>query len=1078
MYRHIVFDIDGTLINNDKAILHSMQEVLREKLGKEFALEQLKFALGITGEDALKRLSVEDIPSVMKRWVELLQGYGHMVSVHEGIEELLEILSKEGYQLGLASSRPRELMENDFNKFKISKYFAIKVCADDTAEHKPTAGPLLKYMEWSGAGRDEILYIGDSVHDSMCAQNAGVDFALAVWGSHTEEIPAKYYLRAPADLLSVIRGGNMKIYDMKVNHLNNPLGFRMERTVFSWKIKGAVGKRQKEARVLVASDARMREILFDSGFETGANSLCFEADVDLKPHTRYYWTVVVRSDAGEEAAGDIQWFETGKQDEPWQAKWITCDNKEKRHPYFEKEIFPEKEVANARLYVCGLGLYEAYFFPGKDGGEPVRIGQEYLTPYCNDYHQWVQYQTYDVTELLKNPGKLSVLLGNGWYKGRYGFWTKEEIGYYGNEWKLIAEIQITYCDGSRKVIGTDESWGVRRSNITFSSIYDGEWQDDTLEELPLEKPVYCEPPKGKLTERMSLPVIVHEVFEPVELIKTPAGELVFDLGQEITGIFSLKINEPAGTRIHIQTGEILQEGNFYNANLRSAKSEYWFVSDGKEKLLIPHFTFYGYRYVKVEGVINLKKEDLKGMALYSDLEEKGSLHTGHELVNRFISNVRWGLQGNFVDVPTDCPQRDERMGWTGDAQVFSPTATYLKDTYAFYAKYLYDMAKEQSVLDGKVPDVIPSCGMESSACVWGDASCIIPWNLYLFYGDKFILEDQFESMKSWVDYVRKVDGDDHGWRYVFHYGDWLALDNPRGGVEETMGATDEEFIANLYYAVSAGLVAKAARVLGRKEEEQAYQRLSDEQFAAVKKEYYSATGRCCIKTQTALILTLKYHLSDNEALTKKQLEKLFEDSGNKLKTGFVGTPLLCNVLSDYGYDRLAYTLLLNEEYPGWLNEVKLGATTVWERWNCLLSDGTISGIGMNSMNHYAYGSVAEWMFCHSAGIRPKESAPGFTWVDLKPVLSWELRSMDGRYDSPSGLWRCAWEMADPSHVKISVSVPFGCGAALRLPQASPEALAAQGRQAGANNPIFAKVKDGLCYLEPGDYMVEYQTIGD
>lgn len=863
----------------------------------------------------------------------------------------------------------------------------------------------------------------------------------------------------------------MKIYDMKVNHLRNPLGFRMERTVFSWKVSEAEGKRQKEARILVAADAQMKEVLFDSGFDAKADPLCFQVEVDLKPHTRYYWTVTVHSDADEEATGEVQWFETGKRQEPWQAKWITCNSEEKRHPYFEKEIMPQKEVSRARLYISGLGLYEAYYIPEGKGKarEPVRIGQEYLTPYCNDYNQWVQYQTYDVTGLLESKGKLSVLLGNGWFKGKFGFWSKEEIGFYGNAWKLIAELQITYSDGTQEIIGTDESWTVRRSNITFSSIYNGEWQDDTLEELPIEPAVCCQPPKGELTERMSLPVTIHERFEPAELLTTPAGEMVFDLGQEFTGIFSLKINEPAGTKIHIQTGEILQNGNFYNENLRSAKSEYWYISNGKEKELIPHFTFYGYRYVKVEGAANLKKGDFKGLALYSDLEEKGSLHTGHELVNRFISNVRWGLQSNFVDVPTDCPQRDERMGWTGDAQVFSPTATYLKDTYAFYAKYLYDMAKEQSALDGKVPDVVPSCGLESCACVWGDAACIIPWNLYLFYGDKSILEDQFESMRSWVDYVRKVDGDDHGWRYVFHYGDWLALDNPKGGAEEVMGATDEEFIANLYYAVSAGLVAKAARVLGRKKEEEVYQKLSDEQFAVVKNEYYSATGRCCIKTQTALILTLKYHLSDNIALTKKQLEKLFEDSGNKLKTGFVGTPFLCNVLSDHGYDQLAYTLLLNEEYPGWLNEVKLGATTVWERWNSLLSDGKISGISMNSMNHYAYGSVEEWMFRHSAGIQPCEDAPGFTKVEFIPVLNWDLRSMDGRYDSPSGLWRCSWELTNPSHVKLSVSVPFGCSATLRLPMADEKVYEKA-------NPMFANVKAGLCYLEPGNYTVEYETV--
>ena len=855
----------------------------------------------------------------------------------------------------------------------------------------------------------------------------------------------------------------MQIYDTKVNHLTNPLGFRMDRTVFSWKVKDAKGTRQNAARIRIASDTAMQEILYDSGWEKEADSLAFPVKSDLKPRTRYYWTVAVESDAGEQETSDVQWFETAKREEDWGGKWITCDSTEKRHPYFEKEICSAagKEVAKARLYISGLGLYEAFY-----NGE--RIGNEYFTPYSNDYNEWVQYQTYDVTEQMKHSGTLSVLLGNGWYKARFGFTAKEDVGFYGNEWKLIAELHLEYADGTEDVIGTDESWMVRRSTITFSNLYDGEHRDDTLENVPVCHASLCEAPKGNLEERMSLSVTVHEVFEPVELIHTPAGEQVFDLGQEITGLFTLNVHAPTGTKIHIQTGEILQEGNFYNANLRSAKSEYFFVTDGSEQVLIPHFTYYGYRYVKVEGITDLKKEDLKGLALYSELDPVGMMTTGHDLVNRLIENVRWGLQGNFLDVPTDCPQRDERMGWTGDAQVFSPTATYLKDTYTFYAKYLYDMAKEQRVLGGKVPDVVPSCGVESTACVWGDASCIIPWNLYLFYGDKSILEDQFESMKSWVDYIRKVDGADHGWRYVFHYGDWLALDNPVGGAEQALGATDEEFIANLYYAVSAGLVANAAAVLGMEAEEKEYRALSEEQFDVVKKEYYSATGRCCIKTQTALILTLKYHLSENEDLVKRQLKKLFEDSNRKLKTGFVGTPLLCNVLTDYGMEDLAYDLLLNEEYPGWLHEVKLGATTVWERWNSLLDDGTISGISMNSMNHYSYGSVLEWMFRHAAGLNTIDAVPGMRKIAVAPLLNWKLRKIDASYDSPAGMYRSGWELPDPKHVTVRVSVPFGCSADLILPFAGEEVYK------DATNPMFADVENGVCHLKPGEYAVTYE----
>lgn len=875
----------------------------------------------------------------------------------------------------------------------------------------------------------------------------------------------------------------MRLYDLKVNHLHNPLGFRMERTVFAWKTAEAAGKKQESARILVAADECMSKILFDSGFDREADPLGYPAPVSLYPRTRYYWSVTVRTDAGEEATGEVQWFETGKREEDWKGRWITCQDVEdtagdqekgissnRRHPYFEKEIDPSGEAASARLYICGLGLYEAYYVT--EDGEKERIGQEYLTPYCNDYKEWTQYQTFDVTECLQRKGKLQVLLGNGWYKARFGFSSREEegVGFYGDSWKLIAELHLTYKDGREEVIGTDESWITGRSNITFSNLYDGEWVDETLDALPCTKAVFCEAPAGRLTERMSLPVCIHETFHPAELLHTPAGEQVFDMGQEFTGIFALKIKEPAGTRIHIQTGEILQQGNFYNENLRSAKSEYYYTTAGGEQVILPHFTFYGYRYVKVEGVTDLKKEDFTGFAYYSDLEAKGSIRTGHASVNRLVENVKWGLQSNFVDVPTDCPQRDERMGWTGDAQVFSPTATYLKDTYAFYAKYLYDMALEQRSRDGKVPDVVPSFDVESCACVWGDACCIIPWNLYLFYGDKSILEDQFESMRSWVDYITKIDGDDHGWRYRFHYGDWLALDNPAGGAEQTLGATDEEFIANVYYAVSAGIVAKAAAVLGRKEEQERYAARSEEQFRIVKEEYYSSTGRCCIKTQTALLLTLKYHLSDNIKLTKEQLTKLFEQSGHKLKTGFVGTPLLGNVLSENGYEKLAYELLLNEEYPGWLYEVKLGATTMWERWNSLLADGTISGISMNSMNHYAYGSIVEWMFRHAAGINSVEEAPGFTQAVITPALNWQLGSLEAEYDSPSGVYKSAWNLTDPTHVELSVTIPFGCTARLKLPHAGEE-IFAEGRE----NPILARVEDGLCVLEAGTYQIAYET---
>lgn len=854
----------------------------------------------------------------------------------------------------------------------------------------------------------------------------------------------------------------MRVYDAKVNHMTNPMGFFMDGVSFSWKVDEARGKAQKAARVRVAADEKMQEILFDSGMDEQADSLAYPVELALEPRTRYFWQVTVLSDAEEEADSEVQWFETSKMSEEWTGKWLTCDSTEKRHPIFSKEIAPAKEMAKARLYVTGLGLYEAYI----DG---KKVGDEYLTPYSNNYNRWVQYQTYDITDQIAGGGKLSILLGNGWYKGRFGFSAFEDKGYYGNEWKVIADVVLTYTDGTEEVIGTDESWTVTRSRIMFSNLYDGEQIDATAPELPAEEPTVCDAPKGRLEARRSLPVVAHEHIKPVELIHTPAGEQVFDMGQNFAGIFTFRVKEPAGTKIHIQTGEVLQKGNFYNENLRSAKSEYIYISDGNETVIRPHFTYYGYRYVKVEGVSDLKIEDFTGLALYSDIEMGGDVETGHDLVNQLVSNVRWGMKGNFIDVPTDCPQRDERMGWTGDTQVFSPTATFLADTYAFYSKYLHDMYTEQMDLDGMVPDVVPSAGVHSTACVWGDSSCIIPWNMYQFYGDKKILEDQYDSMRNWVDYISRVDGDNHGWRSVFHYGDWLALDNPSGKTDEVMGGTDEGYIANVYYAASAGIVAKAARVLGYEADAKTYQALCDEQFEEVKKEYFSQTGRCCIKTQTALILALKYHLSENEELTKKTLRLLFQISGDKLKTGFTGMPLMCPILSENGMNDLAYTLLLNEDYPGWLHEVKLGATTVWERWNSLDENGDISSTGMNSLNHYAYGSILEWVFRYVTGFRVSEEHPGSRHLLIAPTLNWKLKRAKGSYHSAAGTYETSWELADPSHVTVKVTVPFGCTAEIVLPLVSQETLADQ------SNPLFADVRDGKCFVGAGTYEVSYET---
>ncbi|MDE7297964.1 MAG: glycoside hydrolase family 78 protein [Lachnospiraceae bacterium] len=819
----------------------------------------------------------------------------------------------------------------------------------------------------------------------------------------------------------------MKITNCKMNHLTNPLGYAMTRTVFSWTVEQAKGKRQAAARIIVK---RNEETAVDTGW-ADLDSLAAPLELSLQPRTRYTWRVSVRTDEGEEGTSGENWFETGKMGETWQAGWIGCDNEEGRHPVFFKKIIPQKPVRSARLYICGLGLYEAAW-----NGE--KIGEEYLTPYCNDYNTWVQYQTYDMTGQLQGSGVLEVLLGNGWYNGRFGYNEKKRKPYYGDGLKLLAELRIDYADGSEEVVGTDESWMVGYSAITFSGIYDGEHRDDTLPDTVsalepgngvLRAAVSVAPPKGALRERRSTPVMVREEVPVKEIIHTPAGETVLDMGQNLAGIFCLKVNVPAGREVRLLFGEVLQEGNFYRENLRSAKAEYIYKSDGRPKVVQPKFTYYGYRYVKVEGMPQIQAEDFTALVLYSELPKAGTLVTGNALVNRLIANVEWGQKGNFIDVPTDCPQRDERMGWTGDAQVFAPTASYLRDCCSFYTKYLYDLAGEQKGRGGEVPNVVPSFGFKGCSAAWGDAACVIPWTVYEFTGDLSVLEDQYESMCGWVEYIRQTDGKEHNWRRRFHFGDWLALDAPNE--EECRGGTEVGYVADAMYYRCAGLVARAAGVLGKTEDVKKYEALAEQILQGIRQEYFTPAGRCAVPTQTGLVLARALGLGPDQERSGEALIERLEADKRRLKTGFVGTPLLCPALTGAGREDIAFALLLNEEYPGWLYEVKLGATTIWERWNSLLSDGSVSSTGMNSLNHYAYGSIVEWLCRDVAGL--STLVPGFRRAAFVPHICRELKSVEFTYDSAAGEWYTAWEVLESGEVNYRCRVPFGCSARLVLP---------------------------------------------
>ena len=823
----------------------------------------------------------------------------------------------------------------------------------------------------------------------------------------------------------------MQIVRMRTNRMKNPLGFFMDSARISYVVEGSKGRRQTAARVVVAKDEAFSELLYDSGKSAEIDSICYELPVSLEPRTRYYWKVSVWDDAGAVCESDSAWFETAKgKEEPWKGSFITQTFSQDIHPVFRKEIVIEKPLRSARLYALGLGVYELYL----DG---EKLGREVLLPGLHAYDSWLQYQTF-VPELREGTHLLEAALGDGWYKGAYGL--KAKLPRYGEEYAFIGELHLFFADGEERIIGTDTSWTARKGKVLFDSIYDGEIYDERGQgetDYPVREAAVS---TQLLTPRLSPPIEIVERLKPIELIHTPAGETVLDMGQNMVGWMEFRVNLPAGEKVHMQFGEILQNGNFYRDNMRTAKCEYTYLSDGKPNIARSHFTFYGFRYVKIEGIDKICPEDYTGCVISSGLEETGKLETSSALVNQLISNVKWGQRGNFLDVPTDCPQRDERMGWTGDAQIFADTASFNSDTYAFYVKFLKDLAFEQEKCGGSVPYVVPMSRYDlNGACAWGDAATIIPWVTYMHFGDSYVLKEQYSSMKAWVEYIRREDERSGGhrlWSTGRHFGDWLALDGKvDGGV---YGSTDSAFLSSAYYYYSVSLTAKAAKVLKQQEDYEVYTALAEEIKQAFFREYYTPSGRLAVDTQTAYAVAISFGLVP-EAYTERVRKSFFEkmkENAFMLNTGFVGTPYLCPALADSGFTDKAYGLLLNEEYPGWLYEVKMGATTVWERWNSVMPDGLISGTGMNSLNHYAYGSIASFLYRYAAGINPCDDAPGFRKAVLAPKPDYRLRFVKGEVLTPAGTYCCSWEFQEDGRLLLKYQVPFGASARLVLPRAA------------------------------------------
>lgn len=819
----------------------------------------------------------------------------------------------------------------------------------------------------------------------------------------------------------------MRIKNVRINGMENPTGFDFGTVCVSWKVREASGKEQQNVKIEVSLTESFEEVLcVKEGKEL--NSAAEKLEFQQNAHTRYYVRVTVTDDKGETAVSEPAYFETGKMEEPWVGKWITTEKEDTFHPLFVKSFEAKKGLASARLYICGLGLFTAEL-NGK------KVGDEVLTPYYSNYHDEEQYITFDITENVKEQNRLTVSLGNGWFKGKFGL--NNQSNNFGDEFKLIAELRLVYEDGEVQVIGTDETWEYIGSDVEDDGIYDGEIINHLLwkEKENLPKKAVLTEAEGKLVARYSLPVMEMEDMQVKEVIYTPLGETVLDFGQNFAGYVTFRNHLPEGTRIVFDHGEILQDGNFYNENYRSAKSQFVYVSDGRDELVRPSFTYFGFRYVRVTGWPGeAKEEDFTGKALYSKMDRTGYIETGHQGVNRLFLNALWGQKSNFIDFPTDCPQRDERLGWTGDAQVFSGTASFNMDTTAFYHKFLHDLRNEQVKYDGILPGVIPVLDPNGPifSSVWGDIATILPMVVYEHSGNVETLRENYPMMKDWVDKITKEDKA-RGQKYLYDFGnqlgDWLALD---GRTEQSMeGGTDAYYIGSNYYAMSVQKTATAAEILGYKEDEAYYKDLYEKIKAAIIREYFTETGRLAIDSQTGYIVALYSGIyRDKEAVVAGLKARFYKDC-YKLKGGFTGAPILCRVLAENGFEEDAFYFLMQEEYPGWMHCINLGATTIWERWNSVLDDGHLSGTMMNSLNHYSYGAIVEYLYRDVAGLKALE--PGFKKALITPLMNGKLKYMNMTYDSAYGEYKVSWKVLKDGNVSVDIQVPFGCSAVIGLP---------------------------------------------